>query len=1141
MRNYLDGLVGAKTPVSLNLTTSLPAESLAFYLAQSKSLRGPQLVITENMEKAQEFVENYGFWTPKKIHMLPPYDPHLFAGVQISHRQVQDRLSWLFHSLNENDNHVFVAPVLGFLQKTLPPEVFWDECFEFSKGDDITSSTFKKLYDIGYLSSPLVEDRGQFSNRGGLVDIFSPQMKHPVRIELFGDEIESLRTFDPVTQRTVEEITQFTVIPAREVILSEKNTIRANQRLLKINNPDLQVMVNHLRKGEYCENLEYHLPLFYEKTSAAFDYFQQKPNVWLLENLNIETSLQKELATLSSFYKEDQHPLPPEELFYPFKDLQNNFSKQISIERLNIIDSADELDQKTININSRGINKPKVKKFNEQIVALLEKLKELPENSYKLISVKGKPQFERLQLSLENLGFFPQLHEENDFDIDPILSEKQFKKIHFFPRKLKNSFHLLSEDISVISLEHFLGRSFQKSERKDSNKRAKHLSFGELKENDYVIHAIHGVSQFKGLIKMPVAGIDAEFLKLEFKDGDKLFLPIYRIHQIHKYSSEKVEPKLDKLGGSRFANIKTKTKKRLREMAHDLIKLYAKRTQSKRPPYKLDTDDITDFFNAFPYQETEDQMAAIENIMADMAAEKPMDRLICGDVGFGKTEVAMRAAFVAAANKRQVAILAPTTVLTMQHFETFKKRFKDWPLNIRVVNRLQPNSEVKKTLSETAQGEIDILIGTHRLLSKDVDFQKLGLLVIDEEQKFGVKHKENIRKLKINVDTISLSATPIPRTLNMSLLKIRDLSLIHTAPVDRLEVRTFICRHDKEIIKRAVETEIQRGGQVFFLHNRVQSIYSIAEELREILPGVPIGVAHGQLKEKELESVMMSFFNDDIKVLIASTIVESGVDIPNANTILINNADNFGLSQLYQLRGRVGRSGRRAYCYLLTQPNKKLTDIAKERLKVIQENTALGSGMQIAQYDLELRGAGTLLGEEQSGLIDSVGYEFYMQLLEEAIEEAKGEKTTDSIEPDINLKIKAFIPSTYISNIRLRLSYYRALTQIEEAGDIDDLEEELKDQFGNPPEEVTNLLGIMLIRHQCINLGVKDISSGKESLVLSFTENTPLPVEKVVALTSQGNKKYTITPDNRLKIRIKEITWPRVYEEVEQLLRLCPE
>ena len=1140
MRNYLDGLLSKNPDFSLSMTNSLPLETVAFYLAKSKNLKGPQLVLTESAEKARSFIENYGFWTDRKAHYLPYYDPHVFAGVQISNRQVQDRLSWMFHALNENENQVFIAPILGLLQKTLPADSFLDRCMEFSKGDQIPTGVFEKLYDIGYLSSPVVEDRGQFSNRGGLVDIYSPQMTYPVRIELFDDEIESLRTFDPATQRTVQEIDLFTIAPAREIALDSKNAMLATQSLLKLNQPELQVMVNSLRRNEYTENMEYHLPLFHHEEVSPFDYFQSNPTVWMLEHLNIETFRQNELSLYQGLFDEKRHPLEPKKLFIDFLQLEKKFTKKVSIEKLDIIDAAEDMDKQVVDIAAKSFNKPKVKKFNEQLAALLDKTKSLPEKTHKIFSVKGKPQFDRLKIAFESIGLNAVFHESSDYSLEDIITEKRFDQVHFFPRKLKTSFSFPSEDIVVFSLEHYLGKTYSKSERKESNQRGKHLSFGELKENDYVIHAIHGVSQFKGLIKMPVNGIETEFLSLAFKDKDKLFLPIYRIHQIHKYSSEKVEPSLDKLGGSRFTNIKTKTKRRLRELAHDLIKLYAERTQSKRAPYKIDAEDTTDFFNAFPYQETEDQMEAIESIMTDLLGEKPMDRLVCGDVGFGKTEVAMRAAFVVASNKKQVAILAPTTVLTMQHFETFKKRFKDWPINIQVVNRLQTSKQIKENLANAANGSIDILIGTHRLLSKDIDFKNLGLLVIDEEQKFGVKAKERIRKMKVNVDTVSLSATPIPRTLNMSLLKIRDLSLINTAPVDRLEIRTFICRYDKEIIKRAIDTELQRGGQVFFLHNRVQSIYSVAEELRQLLPGVSIGVGHGQLKEKELESVMVSFFKNETQVLVASAIVESGVDIPNANTILINHADKFGLSQLYQLRGRVGRSVRRAYCYLLTEPNKKLTDIAKERLKVIQEHTTLGSGMQIAQYDLELRGAGTLLGEEQSGLIDSVGYEFYMQLLEEAIQEAKGEPAKDTVEPDINLKIKAFIPSTYISNIRLRLSYYRALTQIEGASDIDDLEEELKDQFGKPPEEVINLLGLMLIRHQCLQLGVKDISSGKESLVLSFTENTPLPVDKVIELTAQGNKKYTITPDNRLKIRIKEITWPRVHEEVELLLRLCP-
>ena len=1145
----------------MNMTNSLPLEALAFHLAKSNKLQESQLVITENMEKARAFLENYSFWTNKKAYLLPFYNPNAFAGVQINRHQIQDRLSWLFRAFNEN-NEVFVAPIFGLLQKTLKPDFFMDHIFEYSKGDYLPSDFLEKLHQLGYLSSPMVEDPGSFSNRGNLIDLFSPQMEFPIRIELFGDQIESLRNFDPFTQRTVSEIKHFLIIPAREVLLSNDNGLQVSQKLLKFNNPHLQTITNSLRCNQYCENLEYYLPLFYKKTVTAFQFFQKSVCVWTLEEKNIKTTYEKEMGLLKNLFNKHFHPLLPCELFAAFTEVNKLFSRKICLEKTCITDISTSNDFLNAKITSSSSNEvipstysdepfslpscepvknPSSKKFNEQITSLCQKLKQIPEKTYKIFSVRGKSQFDRMSLVLENKDYKCLYHKATEFEWEKLLKGFSHNFIHFFPRKLKKSFFLKSKGLIVFSMEHFLGKSFQKTKKDRPNERSRHLSFGELKENDYILHAIHGICQFKGLRKMCVAGIESEFLQLEFQDKDKLFLPIYRIHQISKYSSEKTSTTLDKLGSARFSNIKTKAKKRLREIAHELVKVYAKRSGKTRPVYLFDKKDISDFFNAFPYQETEDQIKAIEDVMTDLTVNRfPMDRLICGDVGFGKTEVAMRASFIVANDGKQVAILAPTTILTMQHYETFKERFRDWPVNVQVVNRLQSSSKIRKTLDELAKGKVDILIGTHRLLSQDVKFKELGLLVIDEEQKFGVKDKERIRKIKTCLDTLSLSATPIPRTLNMSLLKIRDLSLINTAPLDRLEIRTFICHFNKDLIKRAIETEVKRGGQIFFIHNQVQTIGNIAEKLKRWIPGVSFAVAHGQMKKKDLESVMISFFKNEIQVLIASTIIESGTDRPNANTIFINQADHFGLSQLYQLRGRVGRSTQRAYCYLIIKQQKQLTDVAKERLKVIQENSSLGSGIQIAQYDLELRGAGTLLGEEQSGLIDSMGYEFYMQLLEEAIKESNGEKKEEVIEPEINLKIKAFIPDSYIANIRLRLSYYRALTQIKSPSDIDNLEEELKDQFGNPPEEVINLFGIMLIRHQCIQLGIADISNSKNSLILKFTENTPLSTHHVIDLTNHPNKKYSITPNNRLKIRIREITWPRVQEEMNYLLNLCP-
>ncbi len=518
-----------------------------------------------------------------------------------------------------------------------------------------------------------------------------------------------------------------------------------------------------------------------------------------------------------------------------------------------------------------------------------------------------------------------------------------------------------------------------------------------------------------------------------------------------------------------------------------------------------------------------------------------MDRLICGDVGFGKTEIALRAAFKVVQERKQVAVIAPTTVLTFQHTETFKRRFKDWPITIRALNRFVANDEIKKTLTELKDGKVDIVIGTHRLLSRDVGFKDLGLLIVDEEQKFGVQHKERLRKMKVGVDTIAMSATPIPRTLNLSLMGLRDLSIINTPPADRLPTRTFVCKYDHDTIRKAVMSEIHRGGQVFFIHNRIESIYGLLDDLRSFLPDVRMGLAHGQMEEGQLEKVMVSFFNHEIDMLVCTTIVESGMDIPRANTMFIDNAQQLGLSQLYQLRGRVGRSKERAYCYLLIPPHRRLDKDAQERLKVIQENTALGSGIRIAQYDLELRGAGDILGEEQSGHIDAVGYEMYLELLDEAVKRVKGEPFDEQpLEPDINVRIPALIPDRYITDIRLRLSYYRSFAEIRSPEDMERIEQDLRDQFGAPPDQVINLLGLMLIRHLCRILSVKDLSAGKLGISLLFTERTPLPTERVLELASRENKRFSVSPDSRLHIRMATITWPRIYEELNYLISLCP-
>ncbi len=759
------------------------------------------------------------------------------------------------------------------------------------------------------------------------------------------------------------------------------------------------------------------------------------------------------------------------------------------------------------------------------------------------ISVTTQAQAKRLGLLLEKSELRAETTEGETWDQWLQAQRAGRDLLHIVERPLGESLRYTDEQLILLREEDLFGNKRARPEYKSSGtleQRAHAMNFGDLKAGDLIVHKLHGIGVFEGLKVMPIQGIDAEFIQIKYKDNDRLYLPVYRVHQIQKFSGPSTGTPVDKLGGPGWEKTKSKVRSHLRDVAAELLEIYAKRAASGRPPFRAPDADFNSFEATFPYQETDDQLRAIHDVINDLRKPIPMDRLVCGDVGFGKTEVAMRAAFHAVRNNKQVAMIAPTTVLTFQHLENFKKRFGKWPVEIRSLNRFVAKKDITATLKDLKEGKVDIVIGTHRLLSQDVQFKDLGLLIIDEEQRFGVKHKERLRKLRASLDTLAMSATPIPRTLNMSLVGIRDLSLINTAPVDRLATRTFVTKFDADTIRKAIMSEVNRGGQIYFIHNRVQSIYGLADQLREIVPEVRMRVAHGQMEEGELEKAMIEFFHHEIDLLLCTTIVESGMDVSAANTMFIDNAQQLGLSQLYQLRGRVGRSKERAYCYLLIPNHRRLEKDAQERLKIIQENTALGSGIRIAQYDLELRGAGDILGEEQAGHVNAVGYELYLELLEEAVRSAKGEISTGpEIEPEINVRIPALIPDKFIPDLRVRLAYYKQLSDIESPEDIDRIEDELRDQFGKLPEQVLNLMGLMLIRKICKDLAVRDLSSGEATVTLAFTDKTPLPPERVIDLTARANKKYSITPDNRLRVRINEITWPRIYDELNYLKGLC--
>lgn len=1126
----------------------------------AKSTTHPVLVIVPSLKEAELFQDDLQFFDPTiQSHVLPVFDVSPYSQLYPNRRTVADRLYWLHRAQHAGAAEIFIAPITALLQRTLPFDVLAKNQFSLKPGEAIPEPLSRKLEALGYQATPLVEDVGTFSIRGSVVDIYSPAHKNPVRLELFGDTIETVKEFDAASQRSLQTLPRAEIIAAHEVLWTDETSELASRFLREdlssreIDPEEARTVLSSVARGQYFFGVEFLLAAFYPRPAEPLDHFSSPLEVWWVDAIESFRVADEFRAANRREFDDSPKALlrpRPDDLF-------------VDVERLSFPPDSQQIRASKIQIGDKteGLYNVKVSdliEFANQTQALNTKPAELQDfvsdrlKSYRsqgqavFVACGNLSQGQRLYAFLERCGFHVSLTAEETFAWSQWVDEQRsdLQRIHIVPNYLSDSFRWTDEDIVFLRDEDFFGRKRARREYKKSGsletRVGSSLSFGDLKVGDFVVHKTHGIGLYEGLKVMPIGGVDAEFIQLSYKDKDRLYLPVYRVGQIQKYSGPTAPHLLDRLGGQGWEKTKTKVRSHLRDVASDLLNLYALRSQMQRPAFPMKNDDDLAFESAFPYEETPDQSRAISEILKDMHSDKPMDRLICGDVGFGKTEIAMRAIFKAVTSGRQVGVIAPTTVLTFQHLETFQKRFQKWPIKIRGLNRFVAKKDQTETLREVKSGQVDILVGTHRLLSKDVQFKDLGLLVIDEEQKFGVRHKERLRQMKASVDTLAMSATPIPRTLNMSLMGLRDLSIINTAPVDRLPTRTFVCKFDKDTIRKAVTNEVARGGQVYFIHNRIQSIYGLADELRELLPDVKMRVAHGQMDEGQLEETMLAFFHHEIDMLLCTAIVESGMDVSSANTMFIDNAQQFGLSQLYQLRGRVGRSKERAYCYLLIPPHGRIDVDAQERLKVLQENTALGSGIRIAHYDLELRGAGDLLGEEQSGHIQAVGYELYLELLDEAVRTLKGEpERADDVDPEINVRIPALIPDFYIPDIRMRLSYYKALSEIEGPDDLERIEDELRDQFGKPPEPVMNLMGLMLIRKVCKSLSVRDLSSGKALISLSFTENTRLPAATVIELASRSNKKYTVTPEHRLNIRMNEITWPRIYDELVYLEGLC--
>lgn len=1135
--------------------------AIAYTLTQAEDprlLEMPRLIITASDDDARRMCQAIHFFNPSIACFTlggPEVTPYL--GLDPSPKSLVERLQFLWKAQNPGKTDIFVASLPQLAIRAIPYSTLRKKTLRLRAGDTLPVGFLELLQDWGYQREPLVEDVGQFSARGGIIDVFTPAMPHPIRIELFDDQIDSLRSFAPENQRSIDAVSELALIPAREVFFSDIDTDAVMTALAKdgvlppAESSERETLVRALNSKNRFSGMDFLAKYFFGKTEPVHEHFSGPLQVWMVnpdECVKALDIFQQEVQESYRAANDLVLKVPPSALYLTWDDFHWPEGSRV-VDFSNLIETLpDEEKIPTIEYRSQGlkdlrqalsVQPPWSHAWTRGLVEKINLWKS--QNLAIFISIENQSVSKKMQTALDQEGLLTQTIEDNSWDWSLWREDQRrtTKLVHLLPRSAPESVRLPTDELIIIQDDLLIGRRARKKTKtaaEEFQSSARTLSFGDLQIGDCIVHTLHGVGVYEGLKRLSIDGIENEFLQLSYKDKDRLYLPVYRFNQIQKYAGRSATTVLDKLGGPGWEKTKAKARTGARDLALELLSLYAKRAESHRPPLQIDDAKVATFESHFPYDETDDQLRAISDIEKDLIGNKPMDRLICGDVGFGKTEVAMRAAFMVASTGKQVVVLAPTTVLVFQHLETFKKRFQGTGFEIRALNRFISPADTKETTKLFKEGKVQILIGTHRLLSRDVEVADLGLLIIDEEQRFGVAHKEKIRKLKASVDTLAMSATPIPRSLNMSLVGIRDLSLINTAPVDRLPTRTFIVKWNETTIRNAILTEIKRGGQVYFVHNRVQSIYSLADEIRNAVPEARIKIGHGQMQDEELEKTMVSFFQKEIDVLICTTIVESGMDVPAANTIFIDQAHALGLSQLYQLRGRVGRSKQRAFCYLLTPKGQTLDKTAQERLKVIHDNTALGSGIRIAQYDLELRGAGEILGDQQSGHLNAVGYEMYMDLLAEEIDKLRGNKSAiTDVEPEINLRMQALIPEGYIPDIRVRLSYYKALSEIKSEAELEQIESDLKDQFGPLPDATLNLFGVMLIRQKCKILGIKDVSTGMKNVSLVFTPHSPMKTEEIVRLATKENKKYSITPDSRLNIRLQNLTWTNVLQELTLL------
>ncbi|HGK0617217.1 TPA: transcription-repair coupling factor [Streptococcus pneumoniae] len=1138
IKKWHQNLTDKKRQLILGLSTSTKALAIASSLEKEDRI----VLLTSTYGEAEGLVSDLiSILGEELVYPFLVDDAPMVEFLMSSQEKIISRVEALRFLTDSSKKGILVCNIAASRLILPSPNAFKDSIVKISVGEEYDQHAFiHQLKENGYRKVTQVQTQGEFSLRGDILDIFEISQLEPCRIEFFGDEIDGIRSFEVETQLSKENKTELTIFPASDMLLREKDYQRGQSALEKQISKTLspilksyleEILSSFHQKQSHADSRKF-LSLCYDKTWTVFDYIEKDTPIFFDDYQTLMNQYEVFERELAQYFTEElQNSKAFSDMQY-FSDIEQIYKKQSPVTFFS------NLQKGLGNLKFDKIyqfNQYPMQEFFNQFSFLKEEIERYKKMDYTIILQSSNSMGSK---TLEDML------EEYQIKLDSRDKTSICKEsVNLIEGNLRHGFHFVDEKILLITEHEIFQKKLKRRFRRQHVSNAERLKdYNELEKGDYVVHHIHGIGQYLGIETIEIKEIHRDYVSVQYQNGDQISIPVEQIHLLSKYiSSDGKAPKLNKLNDGHFKKAKQKVKNQVEDIADDLIKLYSERSQLKGFAFSADDDDQDAFDDAFPYVETDDQLRSIEEIKRDMQASQPMDRLLVGDVGFGKTEVAMRAAFKAVNDHKQVVILVPTTVLAQQHYTNFKERFQNFAVNVDVLSRFRSKKEQTATLEKLKNGQVDILIGTHRVLSKDIVFADLGLMIIDEEQRFGVKHKETLKELKKQVDVLTLTATPIPRTLHMSMLGIRDLSVIETPPTNRYPVQTYVLEKNDSVIRDAVLREMERGGQGYYLYNKVDTIVQKVSELQELIPEASIGYVHGRMSEVQLENTLLDFIEGQYDILVTTTIIETGVDIPNANTLFIENADHMGLSTLYQLRGRVGRSNRIAYAYLMYRPEKSISEVSEKRLEAIKGFTELGSGFKIAMRDLSIRGAGNLLGKSQSGFIDSVGFELYSQLLEEAIAKRNGNanaNTRTKGNAELILQIDAYLPDTYISDQRHKIEIYKKIRQIDNRVNYEELQEELIDRFGEYPDVVAYLLEIGLVKSYLDKVFVQRVERKDNKITIQFekvTQRLFLAQDYFKAL-SVTNLKAGIAENKGLMELVFDVQNKKDYEILEGLL-----